>query len=182
MRDSPYYLSFLDNETYLELEDQHQKQHARQQTQQVIQQVASSSGQTASVLRSIYQGASSLLEGAQNPPPMPPPPPQPAPAEVNGNGNGSEFYSIGSPPGSPEVVVPEKKNTEVMDVDDFLLTLNVLPPSTMVPQVNVPPNVSSTKIDWSKFEGLYPSIEGGSSSSSSAPASQLAIENVYRTL
>ena len=52
----------------------------------------------------------------------------------------------------------------------------------MVPQVNVPPNVSSAKIDWSSFEGLYPSIEGGSSSSSSAPASQLAIENVNRTL
>ena len=69
-----------------------------------------------------------------------------------------------------------------MDVDDFFLTLNVLPPSAMVPQVNVPPNVSSAKIDWSSFEGLYPSIEGGSSSSSSAPASQLAIENVNRTL
>ena len=187
MRDSPY-LSFLDNETYLEMEDQQQQQNAQQQTQQVIQQVASSSGQTASVLRSIYQGASNLLGGSRNPPPMPPPPPPapapaptPAPPEVNGNGNGSEYYSIGSPPGSPEVMVPDK-NPEIMDVDDFFLSLNVLPPSAIAPQVNVPPSLSSTKIDWSSFEGLYPSIEGGSSSSSSGPASQLAIENVNRTL
>ena len=112
MRDSPD-LSFLDNETYLEMEDQQQQQNAQQQTQQVIQQVASSSGQTASVLRSIYQGASNLLGGSRNPPPMPPPPmpppPPPAPApEANGNGSGSEYYSIGSPPGSPEVMVPQK--------------------------------------------------------------------------
>ena len=185
MRDSPY-LSFLDNETYLEMEDQQQQQNAQQQTQPVIQQVASSSGQTASVLRSIYQGASSLFGGGPTPPrpPMPPPPapaPTPAPPEVNGNGNGSEYYSIGSPPGSPEVMVPDK-NPEIMDVDDFFLSLNVLPPSAIASQVNVPPSLSSTKIDWSSFEGLYPSIEGGSSSSSSAPASQLAIENVNRTL
>ena len=51
MRDSPY-LSFLDNETYLEMEDQQNKLNAQQQAQQTIQQVASSSGQTASVLRS----------------------------------------------------------------------------------------------------------------------------------
>ena len=36
MRDSPY-LSFLDNETYLEMEDQQNKLNAQQQAQQSIQ-------------------------------------------------------------------------------------------------------------------------------------------------
>ena len=50
LRDSPY-LSYLDNETYLEIEDQQKKMAMQQQTEQTIRQVASSSGQTASVVR-----------------------------------------------------------------------------------------------------------------------------------
>jgi len=50
LRDSPY-MAFLDNETYLEMEDQQNKMNIQQQTKQTIQQISSSSGATASVLR-----------------------------------------------------------------------------------------------------------------------------------
>ena len=41
LRDSPY-MAFLDNETYLEMEDQQNKMNVQQQKQQAIQQISSS--------------------------------------------------------------------------------------------------------------------------------------------
>ena len=50
LRDRPY-LSYLDNETYLEVEDQQKQIGIQQQKEASIREQAASSGQTASVVR-----------------------------------------------------------------------------------------------------------------------------------
>jgi len=52
LRDSPY-MSFLDEESYQEMEDQTMARNKHLQAEQVIQQQASQGGETASVLRAI---------------------------------------------------------------------------------------------------------------------------------
>ena len=64
LRDSPY-MSFLDEESYQEMEDQTMARNKHLQAEQVIQQQASQGGETASVLR------------ATRPPPPSAPPPEP---------------------------------------------------------------------------------------------------------
>ena len=110
MRDSPY-LSFLDNETYLEMEDQQNKLNAQQQAQQTIQQVASSSGQTASVLRS---QVTNPFGGGRTPPIPPPTPPMGKPSSPEG-------FSM-SGPNSPPPIGPEYE-ASLMELDSIFFGL-----------------------------------------------------------
>ena len=166
MRDSPY-LSFLDNETYLEMEDQQNKLNAQQQAQQTIQQVASSSGQTASVLRG---QVTNPFGGGRSPPIPPPTPPMGKPASP-------DAFSM-SGPNSPPPIGPEYE-ASLMELDSIFFGLG----DDQGPQMNVPqavrPNVDVARLEG---EGLYPSIEGSGSASSSATASELALRNVNQTL
>ena len=164
MRDSPY-LSFLDNETYLEMEDQQNKLNAQQQAQQTIQQVASSSGQTASVLRS---AVTNPFGGGRSPPIPPPTPPMGKPASP-------DAFSM-SGPNSPPPIGPEYE-ASLMELDSIFFGLG----DDQVPQMNVPQAVRPN-VDVARLEGLYPSIEGSGSASSSATASELALRNVNQTL
>ena len=165
MRDSPY-LSFLDNETYLEMEDQQQKLNAQQQAQQTIQQVASSSGQTASVLRSQVTNPF----GGGRSPPIPPPTPPIAPASP-------ETIKISTPNITPPIG-PDYE-ASLMELESIFFGLD----ADQVPQMNVPqavrPNVDVARLEG---EGLYPNIEGSGSASSSATASELAMRNVMQLM
>ena len=163
MRDSPY-LSFLDNETYLEMEDQQNKLNAQQQAQQTIQQVASSSGQTAAVLRS---QVTNPFGGGRTPPIPPPTPPMGKPSSPEG-------FSM-SGPNSPPPIGPEYE-ASLMELDSIFFGLG-----DQVPQMNVPQAVRPN-VDVASLEGLYPSIEGAGPASSSATASQLAMQNVNQML
>ena len=100
------------NEYQTSLKQQLQKAHGEQYTDYLDEIYRLTKNAQSYREIGTYQGASNLLGGSRNPPPPMPPPPPPAPApappEVNGNGNGSEYYGIGSPPGSPEVMVPHK--------------------------------------------------------------------------
>ena len=156
MRDSPY-LSFLDNETYLEMEDQQQKLNAQQQAQQTIQQVASSSGQTASVLRSLV----SNQFGGGRTPPIPPPTP--------------ETMNISTPNVTPPI--GPDYDAAVMELESIFFGVD----TDQVPQMNVPLAVRPN-VDVASLEGLNPSIEGAGPASSSATASQLAMQNVNQML
>ena len=156
MRDSPY-LSFLDNETYLEMEDQQQKLNAQQQAQQTIQQVASSSGQTASVLRSQVPNQF----GGGRTPPIPPGSP--------------ETMDISTPNITPPI--GPDYDAAVMELESIFFGVD----TDQVPQMNVPLAVRPN-VDVASLEGLNPSIEGAGPASSSATASQLAIQNVNQML
>ena len=187
MRDSPY-LSFLDNETYLEMEDQQNKLNAQQQAQQTIQQVASSSGQTAAVLRSQVTNPFGGGRAPPAPPPTPPIPPgpnpfgpgatpPPPPRDAFGGGKSPDAFSM-SGPNSPPPIGPEYE-ASLMELDSIFFGLG----DDQGPQMNVPqavrPNVDVARLEG---EGLYPSIEGSGSASSSATASELALRNVNQTL
>ena len=187
MRDSPY-LSFLDNETYLEMEDQQNKLNAQQQAQQTIQQVASSSGQTAAVLRSQVTNPFGGGRAPPAPPPTPPIPPgpnpfgpgatpPPPPRDAFGGGKSPDAFSM-SGPNSPPPIGPEYE-ASLMELDSIFFGLG----DDQGPQMNVPqavrPNVDLARLEG---EGLYPSIEGSGSASSSATASELALRNVNQTL
>ena len=91
LRDSPY-LSYLDNETYLEVEDQQKQIGIQQQKEQTIRQEASSTGQTASVLRGISTrtgtGGDYLVAGR---------PSQTKTADPD------DFFSPSSPSGEPKI-------------------------------------------------------------------------------
>ena len=103
LRDSPY-LSYLDNETYLEVEDQQKQLGIQQQTEQTIRQEAAATGQTASVLRGISTrtgtGGDYLVAGR---------PSQTKTADPD------DFFSPSSPsgepniPGSVSIATPELK-------------------------------------------------------------------------
>ena len=124
MRDSPY-LSFLDNETYLEMEDQQNKLNAQQQAQQTIQQMASSSGQTASVLGS--QVTNPFGGGRSPPPPIPTPPiaPPPSPGTMDIS---TPAFSMSGPismsgPNSPPPIGPEYE-ANVMELESIFFGLD----------------------------------------------------------
>ena len=185
MRDSPY-LSFLDNETYLEMEDQQNKLNAQQQAQQTIQQVASSSGQTASVLRS--QVTNPFGGGGTPPIPLPTPPippapnpfgpgstPPPPPQNQFGGGRTPETVDISTPNITPPIG-PEYE-ASLMELESIFFGFD----ADQVPQMNVPQAVRPN-VDVASLEGLYPSIEGAGPASSSATASQLAMQNVNQML
>ena len=91
LRDSPY-LSYLDNETYLEVEDQQKQLGIQQQTEQTIRQEAAATGQTASVLRGISTrtgtGGDYLVAGR---------PSQTKTADPD------DFFSPSSPSGEPKI-------------------------------------------------------------------------------
>ena len=91
LRDSPY-LSYLDNETYLEVEDQQKQLGIQQQTEQTIRQEAAATGQTVSVLRGISTrtgtGGDYLVAGA---------PSQTKTADPD------DFFSPSSPSGEPNI-------------------------------------------------------------------------------
>ena len=142
MRDSPY-LSFLDNETYLEMEDQQNKLNAQQQAQQTIQQVASSSGQTASVLRS--QVTNPFGGGGTPPIPLPTPPippapnpfgpgstPPPPPQNQFGGGRTPETVDISTPNITPPIG-PEYE-ASLMELESIFFGFD----ADQVPQMNVP--------------------------------------------
>ena len=75
LRDSPY-MSFLDEESYQEMEDQTMARNKHLQAEQVIQQRSSQSGETAPVLKAtlpLYQpSAPPILYQPSAPPPEPP--------------------------------------------------------------------------------------------------------------
>ena len=188
MRDSPY-LSFLDNETYLEMEDQQNKLNAQQQAQQTIQQLASSSAQTASVLRSQVTnpfGGGGILPPAPPPtPPMGPAPnlfgpgatPPPLPRNQFGGGTSPDVITISTPNITPPIG-PEN-DASIMDLESIFFGMG----ADYVPEMNVPqalrPNVDVARLEG---EGLYPNIEGSGSASSSATASELAMRNVMQLM
>ena len=91
LRDSPY-LSYLDNETYLEVEDQQKQIAIQQQTEQSIRQEAAATGQTASVLRAVSTrtgtGGDYLVAGR---------PSQTKTADPD------DFFSPSSPSGEPNI-------------------------------------------------------------------------------
>ena len=156
------------------MEDQQNKLNAQQQAQQTIQQVASSSGQTASVLRSAVTNP--FGGGRSPPPPIPTPPIAPPPSPGTMDISTPAFSMSG--PNSPPPIGPEYE-ASLMELESIFFGLD----ADQVPQMNVPqavrPNVDVARLEG---EGLYPSIEGSGSASSSATASELAIQNVNRTL
>ena len=91
LRDSPY-LSYLDNETYLEVEDQQKQLGIQQQTEQTIRQEAAATGQTASVLRAVSTrtgtGGDYLVAGA--------------PSQTKAT-DPDDFFSPSSPSGEPNI-------------------------------------------------------------------------------
>ena len=187
MRDSPY-LSFLDNETYLEMEDQQNKLNAQQQAQQTIQQLASSSAQTASVLRSQVTnpfGGGGIPPAPPPTPPMGPAPnpfgpgatPPPLPRNQFGGGRSPDVITISTPNITPPIG-PEN-DASIMDLESIFFGMG----ADQVPQMNVPqairPSVDVARLEG---EGLYPNIEGSGSALSSATASELAMRNVMQLM
>ena len=146
LRDSPY-LSYLDNETYLEVEDQQKQIGIQQQKEASIREQTASSEQTASVIRAQDSSRRALPSFYSRG------------SAVRQRDDPDDFFSTSSPSGEPNI-----PGAISMSSPQLTSILNQSEPKTL----NLTPLMSDAQPNQHLAEAVMDT--GGSASSSSAAA------------